>query len=137
MRNAPTEYEPVFGGIVAVLAAALVCFALFTSKSPDMSRTMTLFLGLIGARGIFWGAAQIVGYRNAKRLLGSATPAPLFGTALGCVSLGLMLAAVAVVCYAFAGEHPLYSSLSGAGAAILLLVGAIVGIRQGVWRGAA
>ncbi len=135
MRNTRTHYEPVFGGIVAILAAALLSSVVFIWKSYGTSYTATAFLLLVSGRGIFWGVGQIAGYRKAKRLLGSTIPSPLLGTALGCVFLGLTLALVTVLLYEFAREHPSYALLSGGVSAILLMVGAVVGIRQGVWRG--
>jgi hypothetical protein len=125
----------MFGAIVAILAAALLCFAVFTSSSPGTSHIGTAFLLIFSARGIFWGVAQIVGYRKAKRSLPSdQLSPPQLDTALGCVFLGLMLALVAVLFYEFARGHPLYSLLSGGASALLLIIGTVTGIRQGVWR---
>ena len=130
MRDPSAEYEPVFGGIVAILAAALLFVVLFTWQSAAPPGVL---LVLVSGRAVFWGAGQIVGYRRAKRLLGSATPSPLLGTALGCVFVGLMLAPVTLLLYEF-GSRPLYGSLTAAVATTLLVVGATLGIRQGVWR---
>jgi hypothetical protein len=133
MRHAPVAYEPVFGAIVSILAAALLCFELLGSKSPGTSHTGTAFLLIISAQGIFWGVAQIVGYRSAKRLLANTAP-PLLGTALGCVFLGLILASAAVILHELSPDHPSYSLLTGGVSALLLVIGAVAGMRQGIWR---
>jgi hypothetical protein len=57
MRNPSAEYEPVFGGIVAILAAALLFVVLFTWQSAATPR---LLLVLVSGRAVFWGAGQIV-----------------------------------------------------------------------------
>src|SRR5579863_8679682 len=125
----------MFGAIVAILAAALLCFAVFSSRSPRISHIGTAFLLIISARGIFWGVAQIVGCRKAKCLLPSVQLSPpQLDTTLGCVFLGLMLALVAMLFYEFARDHPLYSLLSGGASALLLVIGTVTGIQQGVWR---
>jgi hypothetical protein len=73
---------------------------------------------------MFWGVAQIVGYREAKRLLpgGSTPPSPLLGMAVGCVSLGLVLALVVVLFYEFSHDHPSYSLLTGGASALFLVI---------------
>jgi hypothetical protein len=135
MRHAPVAYEPAFGAIVFVLAAATFCFALFAPRPSGTSHTGTVFLFIFSVQGMFWGVGQIVGYRREKRLLGNAAPAPLLGAALGCVFFGLMLALVALLFYYLAPNHPLYTALTGGASALLLVIGAVAGVREGVWRG--
>jgi hypothetical protein len=132
--RASSTYEPAFGAIVAVLAVVLFCFVLIAPRQPHTSYIGIAFLLIVCARAVSWGVAQVVGYRRAL-LAGTALPAPLLGTALGCVFLGLMIALVAVLFHEFARDHPLYSVLFGGASALLLVIGAVVGIRQGIWRG--
>jgi hypothetical protein len=132
MRSAPVSYEPVFGGMVAVLAAAFVCYVLFSARSPGTSHTGTAFLLIVSGNAMFWGGAQIVGYRNAKRR--GTAQSPVLGTALGCALLGLLLALVAVLLHELTPERTAESLLTGGISALLLVVAAVVGIRQGVWR---
>jgi hypothetical protein len=81
-----------------------------------------------------WGIGQIVGYRKANRH--HADPqSPLLGMGVGCVFLGLILALVTTLLYLFSRNHPAYSIVTGGIAALLLVIGAVVGIRQGEWRG--
>jgi len=56
------------------------------------------------------------------------------GTALSCVIFGLMSAVVAVFQYVLNPDHGITLYVSGALAVVLLAVGAVVGVRQGVWR---
>jgi hypothetical protein len=135
VRRQNTDYEPVFGGIVFGLATALLCFVLFSPTRAGSSHIGTVFLSIICARGIFWGGAQIVGYRKVSRTPDSASQqSPLLGTALGCVFLGLLLVPVTLLLYEFAPDHLSYIIVAGGIAALLLSIGAIVGIRQGIWR---
>jgi hypothetical protein len=128
-------YEPAFGGIVSVLAGALLCFVLFASWATKGSYTGTAFFSIICVRVIAWGVSQIVGYRKAKRNSGhDPQREPLLGTALSCTLVGLLLVPVTVMFYEFAPNHPIYAYASGGVTVILLFVGAVVGIRQGVWR---
>jgi hypothetical protein len=133
MRHAPT-YEPAFGVIVAVVSAVFFCVVLFAPRQPHTSYIGIVFLSIFCARGVSWGVAQVVGYRRAL-LAGTTPPAPLLGTALGCVFLGLMLALVTVLFHELAREHLSYSLLSGSASVLLLVIGAVVGIREGIWRG--
>ena len=80
-----------------------------------------------------WGVGQIMGYCRDKRDNIKRQP-PVLGTALGCVLVGLMLALATVFLYEFAPTHRGYTIASGGAAGVLLLIGAGVGIRQGVWR---
>jgi hypothetical protein len=82
--------------------------------------------------GIAWGLLQVVGYRSAKRK-NVALAEPVLGTAVGCVLLGLMLALVTVCFYEFAHDT-WYAMATGLVTAILLCIGAVVGIRQGIWK---
>ena len=90
MRTVLRSYEPVFGGIVAILAAALLCVVLFEPRRLDSGAAH--IMAYSGA-GIAWGLLQVVGYRNAKRK-NIALAEPVLGTAVGCVLLGLMLALI-------------------------------------------
>jgi hypothetical protein len=128
-------YEPAFGGIVSVLAGALLFFVLFASWGTKGSHTGTAFLSIICVQVITWGVAQIVGYRKAKRNPDHfPEQAPLLGTAVSCVLVGLLLVPVTLMLYEFAPNHPSYTYVSGGVTVLLLSVGAVVGIRQGVWR---
>jgi hypothetical protein len=135
VRKRDVAYEPAFGGIVSVLAGALLYFVLFTSWRTKGSYTGTAVLAIMCVRVIGWGVGQIVGDRKAKRIPDhDLQQAPLLGTAVSCVLVGLLLAPVTLMLYEFAPNHPSYA-YSTAGVTILLLsVGAVVGIRQGVWR---
>lgn len=131
MRTVLRAYEPVFGGIVAALAAALLCFALFMPQDPG-SHTPRAFLVIYGGMGISWGLLQVVGYRAAKRK-GVKLEQPTLDMALGCVLLGLIFALVTVLFFLLA--HNLwYSIATGSASALLLTIGGIVGIRKGTWR---
>jgi hypothetical protein len=134
VKEHPVDYEPMAGGIVSLLAAALLCLALFDSTSPRMSFIGTAFLSIFCAKAIFWGVAQIVGSRKASRA-GANPQSPLLGTAEGCVFIGLILVLVTVLLYMFSRNHPTYSFVAGSASALFLGIGTIVGIRRGVWRG--
>jgi high-affinity Fe2+/Pb2+ permease len=128
-------YEPAFGGIVSVLAGAFLCFVLFASWGRKGSLTGTVFLSIICVRVTAWGVSQIVGYRKAKRNPDHfPEQAPLLGTAVSCVLVGLLSVPVTLMLYEFATNHPSYAFVSGSFAVLLLSVGVVVGIRQGVWR---
>jgi hypothetical protein len=134
-RNPITTYEPVFGGIVSVLAGAFLCFLLFVSSGSNSSHTGTAFLSIVCVSVMSWGVAQIVGSRKASRHPDKSNQqSPVLGTALGCVLVGLLLVPVTLMMYEFAPSHPSYMFVSGGVTVLLLVVGAIVGIRQGVWR---
>jgi hypothetical protein len=114
-------YEPAFGGIVSVLAGALLCFVLFASWATKGSYTGTAFFSIICVRVIAWGVSQIVGYRKAKRNSGhDPQQEPLLGTALSCTLVGLLLVPVTVMFYEFAPNHPIYAYASGGVTVILL-----------------
>jgi hypothetical protein len=131
MRTVLRSYEPVFGGIVAILAAAFLCFVLFVS-SPRGLDSPTVHLVVYSGAAISWGLLQVVGYRNAKRK--NVTLAePVLGTAVGCVLLGLILALVTLCLYEFAHDV-WYAIATGFVTAILLCIGAVVGIREGTWK---
>jgi hypothetical protein len=121
----------VFGGIVAILAAALLCFVLFEPSPRRLDSGAVHIMAYSGA-GIAWGLLQVVGYRNAKRK-NIALAEPVLGTAVGCVLLGLMLALVTLCLYEF-GHNTRYTIATGLVTAALLSVGAVVGIRQGTWK---
>lgn len=129
------SYEPVFGGIAATLAAGLLCLLLFPASTPNTSRTGIGYLVAISFGVISWGVGQIVGYRIAKRRNIPLQP-PTLGTALGCVLIGLLMSMVTVFLYMFSPTHRSCVILSGAASIVLLSVGVMVGIRQGVWRNA-
>jgi hypothetical protein len=131
MRTVLRSYEPVFGGIVAILAAAFFCFVLFTVLQRGFDSS-TRYLMVYSATAIAWGLLQVVGYRSAKRN-NIALEQPVLGTAVGCVLLGLMLALVTMFLYEFAHDT-WYAIVTGCATAILLCIGAVVGIRQGVWK---
>ena len=131
MRTVLRSYEPVFGGIVAILAAALLCVAIFMSF-PRRLDSPTVYLMWYGVAGIAWGLLQVVGYRSAKRK-NVALAEPVLGTAVGCVLLGLILALVTVCFYEFA-HNTWYAIATGLVTAMLLFIGAVVGIRQGIWK---
>jgi hypothetical protein len=129
------SYEPVFGGILICLGTVLLCFVLFAPTDPGASHTGTAFLVMICAMGMSWGGAQIVGYRKMSLSPGNASQqSPLLGTAFGCVFLGLLLVPATLLLYEFASDHPSYMIGAGGVAILLLSIGAIIGIRQGVWR---
>jgi hypothetical protein len=129
VRTVLRSYEPVFGGIVAILAAAFLCAVIFTA-SPRSLDSPTLHLVWYGGAGIAWGLLQVVGYRGAKRK-NVALPEPVLGTAVGCILLGLILALVTVCFYEFERDT-WYAMATGLVTAILLCIGAVVGIRQGI-----
>jgi hypothetical protein len=131
MRTVLRSYEPVFGGIVAILAAAVLCVVLVISSPRSTDSSTMHVLGYCGA-AIAWGLLQVVGYRNAKRK-NVALEEPLLGTALGCVLLGLILALVTVCLFEFA-HSAWYTIATGFVTAMLLCIGAVVGIRQGIWK---
>jgi hypothetical protein len=134
-RKPITTYEPVFGGIVSVLAGAFLCFLLFVSSGSNSSHTGTAFLSIMCVSVMSWGIAQIVGSRKASREPDKFNQqSPVLGTALACVLVGLLLVPVTLMLYEFAPSHPSYMFVSGGVTVLLLAVGAIVGIRQGVWR---
>jgi hypothetical protein len=131
MRTVLRSYEPVFGGIVAVLAAAFLCFVLFV-LSPRGFDSSTVHLTAYSAAAIAWGVLQVAGYRSAKRK--NVTLAePVLGTAVGCVLLGLILALVTLCFYQFA-HNVWYAVATGFVTVILLSIGAVVGTRQGTWK---
>jgi len=129
MRTVLKSYEPVFGGIVAMLAAAFLCFLLFM-PSPRGSDSSTVHL--YSGAAIAWGLLQVVGYRSAKRN-NVALEEPVLGAAVGCVLLGLILGLAAVFLYEFAHDA-WYAIATGFLTATLLCIGAVVGIRQGTWK---
>jgi hypothetical protein len=131
MRTILRCYEPVFGGIVAILAAALLCFVLFV-PSPGRLDGPTVYLMWYSGAGVAWGLVQVIGYRSAKRK-GIPLEEPVLSTALGCVLLGLMFALVTVCVYEFA-HNTWYAFATGLVTVALLCIGAIVGIREGTWK---
>ena len=133
MSKKVVAFEPVFGGIVALLATAFLCFVFVTESSHHTSYMATAFLAIFSVRAIAWGVAQVLGYRKAQRDNVEQAP-PVLGSALGCILLGLMFALVTVLLYEVAPTHQAYTIVSGIVAALLLFIGAAVGIRQGVWR---
>jgi hypothetical protein len=135
LRKPSVAYEPAFGGIVSVLACGFLCFILFASWRTKGSYTATAFLSIMCVRVIAWGIGQIVGHRKAQ-LNPDHDPqqAPLLGTALSCVLVGLLLVPVTLILYEVAPNHPRYTYGTGGMTVLLLSVGAVVGIRQGVWR---
>jgi hypothetical protein len=129
------NYEPVFGGLVFCLGAALFCFLLLAPAGPTSSHNGAAFLAMICAMGMSWGGAQIVGYRKMRRSpCGASKQSPLLGIALGCIFLGLMFVPVTLLIYELASDHPGYMIVAGGVAILLLSIGAIIGIRQGIWR---
>jgi len=134
-RKPIISYEPVFGGIVAVLAATFLCFLLFASSGSNSSHTGTAYLSIVCVSVMTWGVAQILGHRKASREPDKFNQqSPVLGTALGCVLVGLLLVPVTLMFHVFAPSHPSYMFVSGGVCVLLLSVGAIVGIRQGIWR---
>ena len=131
MRTVLRSYEPVFGGIVAILGGVIICFVLFT-PSPRGLDSAAIHLATYSGAGIAWGLLQLVGYRSAKRN-NVALSEPVLGTAVGCVFLGLLLALVTVCLYEFSHEAR-YAVATGLATTVLLCAGAIVGIRQGTWK---
>jgi|SRR5271166_4697280 len=131
MRTVLKSYEPVFGGIVAILATAFLCAVLFAPSSRGLDSSTVHVMAYSGA-AIAWGLLQVVGYRNAKRKH-VALAEPVLGTAVGCVLLGLILALVTLCLYEFA-HNTRYTIATGFVTAILLCIGAVVGIRQGTWK---
>jgi hypothetical protein len=86
-------------------------------------------------RVIAWGVTQVVGYHKAKRDPDHAPlQAPVLGTALSCVLVGLILVPVTLILYEFSPNHPSYTYIAGGVTVALLSIGVVVGIRQGVWR---
>ena len=131
MRTVLRSYEPVFGGIVAILAAAFLCFVLFMTSPRGLDSSTVHLIAYSGA-AIAWGLLQVAGYRSAKRK-NVALAEPVLGTAVGCVLLGLILALVTLCLYVFA-HNTLYTIATGLVTATLLCIGAVVGIRQGTWK---
>lgn len=131
MRTVLRSYEPVFGGIVAILGAAFLCVVIYMSSPRSLDGPTVYLMWYCGA-GIAWGLLQVVGYRSAKRK-NIALAEPVLGTAVGCVLLGLILALVTVCFYEFARDT-WYAMATGVVTAILLCIGAVVGIRQGIWK---
>jgi hypothetical protein len=131
MRTVLRSYEPVFGGIVAILAAVFLCFMLFMPSPRGLDSSSVHLMAYSGA-AIAWGLLQVVGYRDAKSK-NVALAEPVLGTAVGCVLLGLILALVTLLFYEF-GHDVWYAIATGGIAAILLCIGAVVGVRQGTWK---
>jgi peptidoglycan/LPS O-acetylase OafA/YrhL len=131
MRTVSRSYEPVFGGIVAILASALLCLILF-ANSEQASDSSAVYLTAYCGVAIAWGLLQIAGYRSAKRK-NVALAEPVLDTALGCVFLGLILGLVTVCLYEFA-HNTSYVIAAGLMTAMLLCIGAVVGIRRGTWK---
>ena len=131
MRSVLRSYEPVFGGIVAILSAAFLCFVLLAPSPFVLDGPTVQILAWCGA-GISWGLLQVVEYRSAKRE-NAALAEPAVGTAVGCVLLGLILALMTVLIYEFA-QNTWYVIATGFVTALLLCTGAVVGIRQGTWK---
>ena len=131
LRTVLRSYEPVFGGIVAILLAVFLGFLLFTHSREGID-SPTLHLMAYSSAGIAWGVLQVVGYRRARRK-NVALEEPVLGTAVGCVLLGLILALVTVCLYEF-GHHTRYSIATGLVTVALLGTGAVVGIRQETWK---
>jgi glucose uptake protein GlcU len=115
---------------MATLAAALFCFPLIAKGMPYVGTALLL---ITGARGMAWGFGQIAGYRRAKRDNIELAP-PDMGTALGCVLIGLVLAAATALMFFLAPSHQAYALATGAVAFLCLSIGAVVGIREQVWR---
>jgi hypothetical protein len=92
MRTVLRSYEPVFGGIVAILAAAFLCLVL-SANSGRVSDGSTVRLVACFGSAIAWGLLQVAGYRSAKRKH-IALAEPVLDAALGCVFLGLILGLV-------------------------------------------
>ena len=131
MRTVLRSYEPVFGGIVAILAAAFLCVVLFMHSPRGLDSPTVHWVAYSGVL-IAWGLLQIVGYRSAKRK-NVALAEPVLGTAVGCVLLGLLLVLVTTCLYEF-GHNTWYAIATGFVTATLLCIGAVVGIRQGTWK---
>ena len=131
MRTVLRSYEPVFGGIVAILAGSLLCVALFVPTPGGFDRS-TVHVIAYSATGLAWGVLQVVGYRSAKRK-NVALAEPTLGVAEGCVLFGLILV-LATICYWELANDPKYAIAIGLVAAIILCIGAVVGIRQGTWK---
>jgi hypothetical protein len=128
-------YEPAFGGIVSVLASTLLCFVLFAPWGTKRSYIGTAFLSIMCVRVIAWGVGQMNGYRKEKRNPDrDPQQTPLMGTAVSCVLVGLLLVPVTLLLYEFVPNHRSYSYVTAGGTVVLLSAGAVVGIRQGVWR---
>jgi hypothetical protein len=102
MRTVLRSYEPVFGGIVAIVAAVFLCFVLFMPSPRAVDSSPVHLIAYSGA-AIVWGLLQVFGYRGAKRE-NVALAEPALGTAVGCVLLGLILALVTLCFYEFAHE---------------------------------
>jgi hypothetical protein len=130
MRTVLNSYEPVFGAIVAILAGAFLCLVLIGSAGHTDSSAAHLmaYCGVV----IAWGVAQVIGYRSAKRRH-IALAEPVVDTALGCVFFGLLMGLVTVLLYEFS-HTPLYAAAAGLATAVLLCIGAFVGIRRGTWK---
>jgi hypothetical protein len=131
LRTVLRSYEPVFGGIVAILAIAFLWFVLFLNSSRRLDSATVHLVAYSGA-GIAWGLLQVVGYRSVKRK-NVALAEPVLGTAVGCVLLGLLLALVTACLYVLAHDAR-YAIATGLATIVLLGVGAVVGIRQGTWK---
>jgi hypothetical protein len=135
VKKPTVSYEPAFGGIVAVLATALLCFVLSASWGEKGSHTETAFFAIICVRVIAWGINQVSGHRKLMKHPDRFTQqAPLLGSALSCVLVGLLFLPVTLMLYQFAPAHHSYAFVAGGVTVTLLAVGAVVGIRQGVWR---
>jgi hypothetical protein len=130
MRTVLSSYEPVFGVIVATLAGAFLCLVLVSSAGhlDSSAAHLSAYCGVV----IAWGVAQVIGYRSAKRR-DVALAEPVMDTAVGCVFLGLLMGLVTVLLYEFS-HTPLYATAAGFATAVLLCVGAFVGIRRGTWK---
>jgi hypothetical protein len=131
MRTVLRSYEPVFGGIVAILATAFLCLVLAANSGRVSDSSTAHLVGYCGA-AIAWGLLQIAGYRGAKRRH-IALAEPVLDASLGCILLGLILGLVTVCLYEFA-QNTSYAGATGLMTVILLGVGAVVGIRKGTWK---
>ena len=131
MRTVLKDYEPVFGGIVAAIAAAVLCFGVSMPWRAG-SFGPKIYLVVQGAAGMSWGLLQIVGYRAAKRK-GLMLEEPALDLALGCIFIGLTLAVV-TVCLFLIARSIWYSLAAGSASVLLLAFGTIAGIRKGTWK---
>jgi hypothetical protein len=71
MKKPTNDYEPAFGGMVFVLAAALLCTILYTAWNPGVSATGTVFLSIMCVNVMTWGASK--SWVTEKRVRDSST----------------------------------------------------------------
>jgi hypothetical protein len=88
-----------------------------------------VLLNLPNSRAWFAARSERLDGSKQSQTVGAAMSTPVI-----CVFLGLLSLLVTSLLYEFRAEHTFYIWVAGTVTVVLLSVGAVVGIRQGVWR---